>query len=499
MGRFPGTEGGRLCRQYLAAQLKSFGLRPGGKDGQWFQWVPLVEVRPEAGSRLILHHGRESFSLEPGKDYIPVMGGPETWVAAPTPLVFAGFGIVAPEYDYNDYQGLDVRGKIAVVLEGEPESEDPGYFEGGAPSAYASFETKRRILLSRGGVGLVVLTGIVSGGELRWRRIQREFAWPGLSLAFGVPSDFSLYLSPRKSRELLDAYPSGWRGVAEDLEKGTLHPIPLPWSVEFHGRFRLRHFREANVLGVIPGSDPAFSGEYVVVSAHWDHLGIGPPEGGDAIYNGVVDNALGTAGLLEIARALGDDPPARSVLILHSTAEEEGLLGSSFFLHEPPIPLSAMVANINVDGLAFMDRFRDVIGVGAERSELGDQLRKVAEAAGVHLAETPPGMASSESFARSDQLVFAEAGIPSILINEGMHWEHAGPDIALRRELVWLATIYHSPQDDLKQFINYQAAAQQCDLLASFIRAVADARKKPRWKSGSRWEYRSLLMKAREK
>lgn len=496
-GRFPGTRGGERTVAYLAGRLKEAGVQPLGGGGSYFQWVPLVEVKPEAGSRLVLRGPEEEMVLSPGEDYLLTAGGPETWVAAPTPLIFVGYGVIAPEYDHNDYQGLDVRGKIAVVLEGEPVSADTGFFAGDEPTVYSAFETKRRTALSRGAAGIVVLTGIPSGGELRWKGLRREYAWPGITLAYGVPEELAIYLSPAMSRVLLRAGPHTPERVAVMARRGMLHPFPMGVTLEFHGRFRLRHFRAANVVGSIPGTDPRLASENVVVSAHWDHLGRGPAMGGDAIYNGVVDNAMGTAGVLEIARSLAAAPARRPVIVLLSTGEEEGLLGSGFFLHHPPVPLSSLVANVNVDGLAFMDTFRDVIAVGGERSSLGAALQRVTSRRGLRVAPAPPGMATAESFARSDQEVFAQRGVPSILINEGLRWDHASPEAALRRELVWLATVYHTPKDDLKQPLDFKAAAEHCRLIEALVREIADARDTPHWRSGSRWEYRQLVNRAR--
>lgn len=496
-GRFPGTPGAERTVRYLASQLGSLGVTPLGDSGTFFQWVPLVEVQPLAGSKLMLTGPKWTRRLETPADYLLAAGGPETWVAAPTPMVFVGYGIAAPEYDYNDYLGVDVRGKIVVALEGEPPSTDPGYFSGDQPTVYSAFETKRRTALSRGGAGLVVLTGVASGGPLRWRELRKEYGWPGVSLAYGVPEDLALYLSPAASRAVLEGGPVPPERLAALARAGTLHAFPLNVSLEFHGRFRLRHFRAANVVGRIAGSDPKLAPEHVVVSAHWDHLGEGPAMGGDAIYNGVVDNALGTAGVLEIARMTAAAPPRRSVIILLTTAEEEGLLGSSFFLHTPPVPLDSLVADVNVDGLAFMDTFNDVIGVGSERSTLGSALRRVAGARGLEVAPLPPAMATGESFARSDQEAFAQAGIPSILVNEGMRWDHATPEAALRRELLWMATVYHTPKDDLEQPLSLEAAAEHCRLLADLVREIADSRSTPRWRPGSLWEYQYLLRRAR--
>ncbi len=332
----------------------------------WSGSTPLPE------SRLTISAFGEHTPLTLGKDYLLHTTGAQTWLPRPTPMVFVGYGIVAPEFDYNDYADVDVRGKVVVFLAGEPASDDPDYFAGRDPTIYSAVESKVRIALSRGAVASV----LVPGGGVEWARLQREYAFEHLSLAASVPSHLAILLHPGVAETLFDDALFDFDQVQSMERRQVLRSFHLPASLSFEGSFHVRSFLAANVVGRIPGSGSKLGRESVVVSAHYDHLGLGPPVAGDPIYNGVIDNAIGCAAQLELARVLAAAPERsrRSIIVLFTTAEEEGNLGARYFLDHPPVPLSTMVANINIDGLAFNDEFSDVVGVGAELSDLGGML-----------------------------------------------------------------------------------------------------------------------------
>ena len=254
------------------------------------------------------------------------------------------------------------------------------------------------------------------------------------------------------------------------------------------------------MVGRIPGSGKRLAREAVVVTAHYDHLGRGPAVDGDSIYNGVIDNAIGSAGLLELARVLMAAParPRRTIILLFTTAEEEGNLGAQFFLDHPPFPLSTIVANINIDGLAFRDRFTDVVGIGAELSDLGLDLRRAAALRDLQVSRPADMVVGHEAFERSEQIVFAEAGIPAILINEGLTWRHHSRREALETTVEWYARRYHSPSDDLDQPLEFSASRDHLALITAMVVVVADADLAPEWKPGVPYAYRRLLTLAEE-
>ena len=255
------------------------------------------------------------------------------------------------------------------------------------------------------------------------------------------------------------------------------------------------------MVGLIEGSDPALNDSYVIVSAHYDHLGIGPDVGGDSIYNGVVDNALGVAGVLEIARVLNlrTGPPRRSVVLFFPTAEEEGNLGSSFFLDHPPAPLSSFVANINVDGLAFFDTFDDVVGIGGELSDLGSMLSDATRGLGVEVSRPDEFAWGHEAYARSDQAAFAAVGVPAILVSEGFSWHRTSREEAIARATQWLTTVYHSPADDVEQPLDFAASAQHLGIVLALVLTVADSPAPPEWHPGVRYAYQRALSLANER
>jgi Zn-dependent M28 family amino/carboxypeptidase len=266
----------------------------------------------------------------------------------------------------------------------------------------------------------------------------------------------------------------------------TLRSFSLAAKIRFRGEFRERDFFGSNVVALLPGGDRKLSRTYVLVSAHYDHLGVGPPEEGDSIYNGVIDNAIGVAGALEMARVLAarPEPPGRSIVFFFPTAEEEGLLGSLYYLDHPLAPVHRTVANVNVDGLAHVDTFADVVGIGAGRSTLGDTLERVAARRGLEVSDVPAG-ARAHPFTFSDQAAFAEVGVPALLVNEGLRWSHHTAEEARARYAEWGRTRYHRPSDDLSQPLNYEASRQHVELLVDLVLEIANDPEPPRWHPGS--------------
>ncbi len=492
-GRAAGSRGGDRAAAYLAAELARLGVEPIGDDGGFLQQVPLSGSRPLPGSRLVISSLGEEQVLVLGRDYLLVTTGEQTLLPRPTPLVFVGYGIIAPEFDYNDYADVDVCGKVVVFLEGEPSSDDPDYFGGGERSVYSAVETKIRIALSRGAVGSVLVPA--GGSSTEWARRRRSYAFEHVTPASSVPRHLSLILHPSLASGLFAEALYDYPAVLEMERTHTVRSFHLPVQIEFVGDFETRSFLAPNVLGVIRGSDRRLRDTFVVVSAHYDHLGIGPPEDGDAVYNGVVDNALGVAGVLEIARVVAsvDPAPRRSVIVLFTTAEEEGNLGSSFFLDHPPAPLPDLVADINVDGLAFFEPFDDVVGIGGELSDLGELLGQAARPLGLEVAATDDTMWGHEAFVRSDQSAFADRGVPSILVSEGLRWRSTEVDEAAWRMATWFATRYHTPKDDLEQPLDFEASRQLCQAILALVLVVADAPRAPEWRPGVPYAYERLL------
>jgi hypothetical protein len=500
-GRAAGSRGGARAASYLVRELMGAGVDPFGDAGGYYQDVPLHGAIPLPGSRLELWSLGEERLLELGADYLLFTTGSQTLIPQFVPMVFVGYGIVAPEFDYNDYHDVDVRGRVVVYLGGEPGSSNDDYFAGERPTVFAAPETKKRIALSRGAVGSLLIP--VPSGEVEsaWRRTARDFAFEHLSLAYTLPEHLNLVLRPEIADWLFKDALYEFEQVLEMERTSSLRSFHMPSRLRFEGRFQTRDVLAPNVVARVPGRDPYFRDSHVVVSAHYDHLGIGPEEAGDAIYNGVVDNALGVACALEIARSISsmDRPPRRSLVFLFTTAEESGMLGARFFLDHSPVELPDLAANINVDGLAFMDTFDDLVGIGGELSDLGELLRRAVEPLGLAVSDPPDAVWNHAAYGRSDQLAFAERGVPAILVNEGFAWHGSTEDEALEQALEWMATRYHSPSDDLSQSLDLEASALHCEAILHLVIEVANARQPPEWRPGISYAYERLLSRAKRR
>jgi Zn-dependent M28 family amino/carboxypeptidase len=270
-------------------------------------------------------------------------------------------------------------------------------------------------------------------------------------------------------------------------------------SLSFHGDFRQREFLADNLVGLIRGHDSQLDETYLIISAHYDHLGVGPESDGDRIYNGAFDNALGVAVMLELASAWVKNPTRRSVLFIATTGEEKGLLGSYYYARHPLVPLYRTIAAVNIDGIAVFDRFKSAVGIGAEYSELGEVFAEVAVKKDLVPSSLSPFIDHSQAFTHSDQLAFAEAGIPSILLIEGLDFEKKTFNEALEIVNRWGSEIYHSPFDDADQSVNWSAVLQHYDLLEAFCRAVGDIEEEPDWYDGTPFIHARLQSKAQRR
>ncbi|MCD4751190.1 MAG: M20/M25/M40 family metallo-hydrolase [Thermoanaerobaculales bacterium] len=495
-GRAPGTPGGEKAAAYIEGRLRAAGLAPILPRDSFRQPVHLHQSFPRSETVLELRLFGEGSPMVLGEDYLLHAWSPSSIIPRPVPVIFVGHGIVAPEFDHDDYGETDCRGAVVVYLAGRPPC-----LADRQCAVFSSPESKRRTAMARGVVGTILLPTVRGDAMAAWEGLQRIFALPGLELPRGVPQIPSFILHPGHTKGLFDEALFDWEAVQTMASDGTLRPFHLPLTLHFKGRFSHRDFASPNLLGLIKGSDAQLAREVVVVSAHYDHFGISPLEMDDRIYNGAVDNALGVAGVLEIARVLAELPrsPQRSILFLLTTAEEEGLLGARHFLADPPMPTSRMVAAVNVDGLAFLDTFDDVIAIGAEYSNLEDHLEKAVAPLKLHLGEASRELWLQEGFTRSDQLAFAEAGVPSVMISEGFDWHHVDPDEAAVMVLEWMMTRYHTPQDDVDQPMDFDAARLHARAVLALVLALADHPEAPQWTPGTRYAYERAVAQARRR
>lgn len=483
-GRATGSHGERLAADYIRAKLKEFNVSSAVGRRSYFQNIPLHGSKPLPTSEFVLYQNDKKQTFQLGKDYVLYNTGAQTFIPQPLPLVFVGYGIVAPEFDYNDYQTVDVTGKIVVYLSGEPLSDDPNYFDGPQPTIYSYAESKERIAISRGARGCLLIPNPFED-RVQWGKRINSFLIEDIKLAYSVTDIFSALLNPMSASFLFFNSNHPLDEIWQWRQNNLMFSFELEPQLSFRGQFVERDFFSRNILAEVRGTDAKLRDSYLILSAHYDHLGIGVAVRGDSIYNGVVDNAIGTAALLEIARALSKSPPKRSVLFLFLTGEEKGLLGSTYYIDNPVVPHYKTVANINIDGLAIFDTFKDVIGFGTELSSLQETLQRSAAVMGLEVSFLPSNFSGIESFARSDQITFAKAGIPAALVMEGVNYDHIDQNLGVKKHIEWMQDIYHSPFDDLEQPINWTAAEQHCQFILTFAWFVANDPKEPTWRQGT--------------
>jgi len=485
-GRGTGTRGERKAAEYIVNVLKNSQITPLGEQGGYFQSIPMDGSTPQADSELRLFCAEKIINFRYGADYLLYKSGAQTFVPTPVELVFAGYGIVAPEYDYNDYQSLDVRDKIVVYLSGEPYSTDTAYFAGAEPTIYSLAESKQRIAVSRGARGSIMINNPREENTRSWQYLVKTYSFEDVTLAYTVSSHLSLIANITLAEAIFSNARYSLEQVFALDSENKLSSFLLKTSLSFKGKFLERDFFSQNICGIINGANSKFRDQYVLLSAHYDHLGIGPAVDGDSIYNGVLDNAIGVAALLEFTRLLKtESPPQRPVIILFTSGEEKGLLGSTYYIDHPPAPLYKTIANVNIDGLASFDETRNMVALGAEFSTIRRHLEQAALETGIACTSVPANIYAFESFTRSDQLAFAMAGIPAILIMEGMDYVHFTTRQGEKYYRYWMETIYHSPQDDLEQFINFYAVEQHASFIFSVINKLANSVEIPVWHSGT--------------
>ncbi len=489
LGRGTGDIGERKAADYIAQRLKEAGLLPIGISGSFLQRIPMHGSIPQPDSRLRLESGDSITEFSIGHDYVLFKTGAQTYIPHALPLVFVGYGIIAPEFDYNDYQNLDVNGAIVVFLAGEPISEDVTYFNGDHSTLYSIPELKQRIAMSRGAFGSIMLPFPGESAPSAWTDWVQMFAFEDVTLPVTIPSHLSILMNPDRADMLFRNAEWSFQDVMQHDASSSIRSFKLKTKISFTGVFRERDFLAYNVAGILRGSDPLLQDSWVLCTAHYDHLGVDPAMMGDSIYNGLVDNALGVAAVLEFARVLAqsESRPRHSILFLFLTGEEKGLLGSQYYCDHPIVPLHRTIACLNVDGIGIIDEFDDIVGIGSDLSTLQDLLDAVATELELRVAAVPHPFEHLDAFASSDQIAFAQAGIPSMLIMEGSTYRNLGREPGLQRFVDWGRERYHTPFDDLSQPINPAAVVQHSRVLLAVLSALADIWVAPQWLSGAQY------------
>lgn len=500
LGRGTGQKGEVLAAEYIAARFSEHGLiKPAGLTA-YYQYVPLHGSTPKESSQLKLFRGDGTFRLNIRKDYVPVSYGDPTFIPDTIEIVFAGYGISAPEYDYDDYHFLDVENKVVVVLGGEPLSDNETFFDGRNLTHYSLIENKRKTALARGATGLIFIPNLADFEVFNWEKMSDLYSSEYVRLASEVSSSFSIILNPVNSHLIFSGSDYSYETILSLHKNGNMTSFPLKTSLSFKGKFEERDFLGINVIGMLEGSDDDLKDEYVLVTAHYDHLGYDSINNGVKIFNGTLDNAIGVAGMLEIIRDLSVSRlNKRSIIFAAVTAEEKGLLGSVYYTQNPPYLLYKTVANVNIDGLCFIDTLKSLIGIGADKSELNEIFTRFLKDNELKPGILPDYFENTEAFARSDQYAFARAGIPSALLYEGLDFKNVSPEKALNIITDYMINRYHTSLDICDETINFSAAAFHAALIKDFLLRVAEYDGEIKWLPGNYYEIARLRNKAEKR
>lgn len=487
-GRAPATRGGRLAAEYIASQLRSAGVEP-GVGGSYFQPVPIDVVTAQRLTMRLTASGKATATLREPDDVVVWAGSATPSSAASGELVFAGYGVTAPEYRWDDFKGQDLRGKILLVLVNDPPAtpSEPALFGGKAMTYYGRWTYKFEEAERHGAAGaLIVHTPeqagypwhtVVGSWSVEQRMLPRD---PKLPPPLGVRG----WITDSAATALLRQAGLDLAALRRQAESRDFRPVPTGITLDLSFRSTVQHLRSENVVGVVRGSDPRQRDEYVAFSAHWDHLGIGPAVNGDSIYNGASDNASGVADILAVARAAaGAARPRRSLLFLFVTAEESGLLGSEYYAEHPTVPVSRIVADLNVDGGNLLGKSSDVDVLGDTKSSLGPMLAAYLRPLGMRIS--PEAHPEQGHFYRSDHFSFAKAGIPAVSISAGDDFIGKSKGWGVQQEEDYTAHRYHQPSDEYRPDFDLTGAVQLSNLVLGFGYALADSGKVPVWDKGA--------------
>jgi Zn-dependent M28 family amino/carboxypeptidase len=487
-GRQPGTEGYQLAAAYVASQFQQMGLVPAGANESYYQQVPLRRAWLKQGSAsLQLEHNGETRPFDFVEEFYmgPSLAHSATDIEAQ--MVFAGHGINAPELEHNDYEDVMAEGKVVVMLAGQPQkfpSEEGAHF--------ASGREKMKAALAAGAIGIITVYTPRTEKRFAWERLRNRVGSPSMGWldedgkVFAAPTDIraGAMLHYRAAAALFEQAETPLEELLELDGAGTRLPVfDLDGTIRMAQLSTHEAITSPNVIAYLPGSDPLLNDEYVIYSAHLDHIGELHGDGHvDAINNGALDNASGVAVMLETARIFsGAEAPRRSMLFLAVTAEEKGLVGSEYFAHHPTVPAGKMVGAINLDMPLLLYVFGDVIAFGAEHSSLGEAVKTASNEADVSL--TPDPFPEQNIFVRSDHYRFVQQGIPAIFLVTGPQSRDGKTNTKPIFE-GFLKDHYHRPSDDLNLPIDYRAAARFTRINARVGEIVANERERPRWHEG---------------
>jgi len=501
-GRAPATMGEEKTIAYIKKEFEKLGLKPGNGDS-YFQQVPLVSIKTDPDTRLVVERNGEKDTFSYGEEcMVSTKRVAESVSLKNSEMVFVGYGIVAPEYDWNDYTGMDVRGKTVVMLVNDPgfATQDPDLFNGNAMTYYGRWTYKFEEAARQGAEAAFIIHETKPAGY-PWDVVRSSWSGPQFDL---ITEDNNMsrcavegWLTLENARSLFRRSGLDLEDIKSAAERPGFKPIPLNSSASVVLRNTIEQSRSSNVLGVLSGSTRP--DEYVFYMAHWDHLGMDPSLEGDQIYNGALDNATGIAGLIELAEAYTklSSPPDRSIAFLAVTAEEQGLLGSEYYASHPIYPTNKTVAAMNMDGLNIHGKMKDVTIIGYGNSELDSYVEAVASEQSRKVRSDPEP--EKGFFYRADHFSFAKQGIPALYVTVGMdHVEH-GEEWTQKQVQQYTENHYHQPSDEYDPGWDLSGMVEDLQLLFRIGCRLATDDTFPNWKEGTEFRLkRDLDMQAAE-
>ena len=490
-GRAPATRADKLTTEYIADQLRSAGVEP-GVNGSYFQTVPIDVVKADPASIKVTASGKSTMTLKSPDDVVVFAGSAVEDSKASGELVYVGYGASAPEYKWDDFKGMDLKGKILLVLVNDPPATaaEPKLFGGKAMTYYGRWTYKYEEAERRGAAG-VFIVHTTAAASYPWHTVVGS--WSGEQRMLprdsnsAAPLGMRGWITDSAATALLKGAGLDMAKLRKDAESRDFKPVSTGINIDFSAHNSVKHLSSSNVVGVVRGHDSKLKNEYVAISAHWDHLGIGVPVNGDSIYNGSVDNGSGVASTLAIARAAAKLPSTRrSLIFLFVTAEESGLLGSQYYGEHPTVPAASIVADLNLDVITVNGRVRDLNVMGDNKSTLGPMLASLVRPQGMKLS--PDAHPEAGHFYRSDHFSLAKVGVPSVSIGAGDDYIGKPKDFGEKANEDYNAHRYHQPADAYSPDFDLSGAAQISNIVLKFARTLANSPITPTWNADAEFK-----------
>ncbi len=488
-GRGTGQRGGDIAAEYIGTQFWMYGLKPAGDNGTFFQKVPMVGITPGPETTFELRPAKgEALQLKPLDQYVAYDQTQRNSSDIDAEIVYVGYGIEAPEYQWDDYKGVDVRGKVLLMLVNEPSSDDPKVFTGRALTYYGRWSYKYEEAARKGAAGAI----LIHKSEMAsypWEVVRNSNSGEKSFLKSDSPQlKAASWIQLEVARQLAQKSGMDFEKMMAEAQSRNFHPVPLPVNLKAHMVSKVRPFLSNNVVAMLPGSDPHLNAEAVMYTAHYDHLGVRSEMPGDNIYNGARDNATGCGILLELARVFAQSPtkPRRSVLFASVTAEEQGLLGSQYLGKHPPIPADKISLDLNFDDVPTLGSPQEIEVSGSERTTFYPTVEAMSKE--FRLAIRPDSHPEAGHFYRSDHFSLARVGVPSFSINEGMKYKGHSTDWGMQQAEEYTNKHYHQPSDEYSPSMDFTGDAAIARFGFALGWAAASQPKLIGWQKGDEFE-----------